>query len=147
MLFFSEERTRETFSFASIEGLRRGRRGGCVGGARRGEGRGVCHRAGWNGGAVGKDQGAGRRRALSRRSARRPPFVRALTHGGGLVIARVPGCWPAAVGSCACWLGGSDGTVGSVWVCPGPPPLKDRLHARARDSVNQSDSAGMHVLR
>ena len=49
----------------SIEGLRRGRRGGGVGGARRGEGRGVCHRAGWNSGAVGKDQGAGRRRALS----------------------------------------------------------------------------------
>ena len=69
LLFFSEERTRETFSFASIEGLRRGRRGGCVGGARRGEGRGVCHRAGWNSGAVGKDQGAGRRRALS------PPSV------------------------------------------------------------------------
>ena len=59
LLFFSEERTRETFSFASIEGLRRGRRGGCVGGARRGEGRGVCHRAGWNSGAVGKERVGG----------------------------------------------------------------------------------------
>ena len=59
LLFFSEERTRETFSFASIEGLRRGRRGGCVGGARRGEGRGVCRRAGWNSGAVGKERVGG----------------------------------------------------------------------------------------
>ena len=44
---------------------------------------------------------------------------------------------------CVGWLDGSDGNVGSVWVWPGPPPLKDRLHSHTTvpDPPGQSTRA------
>jgi hypothetical protein len=38
-------------------------------------------------------------------------------------------------------MGPTDGNVGSVWVCPGPPPLKDRSHTTVPDPLGQSTRA------
>ena len=46
-----------------------------------------------------------------------------LTHSCGRGRSVCPFVCPGRAG----WLDGSDGTVGSVCVCPGPSPLKDRL--------------------
>ena len=53
-------------------------------------------------------------RSRARAACPRPSCVRARSLAHAV-------CRAARLSGPLCWLAGSDGTVGSVWVCPGPP--------------------------